>query len=71
MKLKILKELKMWYDEFETRTIDWLIEDLRDYGSVKGNIGIYERLDEIQDKVNRLKAENKALEDKIEKLTSN
>lgn len=61
----------MWYDEFETRTIDWLIEDLRDYGSVKGNIGIYERLDEIQDKVNRLKAENKALEDKIEKLTSN
>ena len=71
MKLKILKEVKMWYDEFETRTIDWLIEDLRDYGSVKGNIGIYERLDEIQDKVNRLKAENKALEDKIEKLTSN
>lgn len=59
----------MWYDEFETRTLEWLIEDLKDYGSIKGNIAIYERLDEIQDKVNRLQAENEELKDKIKKLT--
>ena len=35
------------------RNIHELIEDLRDYGSVKGNIGILSRLDEIQ-----YKAEN-------------
>lgn len=61
----------MWYDEFETRTLDWLIEDLRDFGSVKDNIGIYARLDEIQDKINRLKVENEELKDKIMKLTHN
>lgn len=61
----------MWYDEFETRTLDWLIEDLRDFGSVKDDIGIYARLDEIQDKVNRLKVENEELKDKIMKLTHN
>lgn len=31
------------------RTVCELIEDLRDYGSVKGNIGILARLDEIQE----------------------
>lgn len=61
----------MWHDEFETRTLDWLIEDLRDFGSVKDNIGIYARLDEIQDKVNRLKAENEELKNKVMKLTRN
>lgn len=61
----------MLYDEFEMRTLDWLIEDLRDFGSVKDNIGIYTRLDEIQDKINRLKAENEELKNKIMKLTHN
>lgn len=36
------------------RTICWLIDDLRDYGSVKGNIAILARLDEIQHKVERM-----------------
>ena len=36
------------------RTICELIEDLRDYGSVKGNIGILARLDEIQHKAERM-----------------
>lgn len=63
--------IKMLYDEFEMRTLDWLIEDLRDFGSVKDNIGIYTRLDEIQDKINRLKAENEELKNKIMKLTHN
>lgn len=31
-----------------------LIEDLRDYGSVKGNIGILARLDEIQHKAEKM-----------------
>lgn len=35
------------------RTICWLIDDLRDFGSVKGNIGIISRLDEIQHKAER------------------
>ena len=40
--------------EESERTIHWLIDDLRDYGSVKGNIGILARLDEIQHKVERM-----------------
>lgn len=61
----------MWHDELETRTLNWLIKDLKNYGSIKGNIAIYERLDEIQDKINRLKTENEELKDKIKKLTHN
>ena len=36
------------------RTICWLIEDLKDFGSIKGNIGIIARLDEIQYKASRM-----------------
>lgn len=36
------------------RTICWLIDDLRDFGSVKGNMGILARLDEIQYKAERM-----------------
>lgn len=51
----------------KVKTICELIEDLRDYGSVKGNIGILARLDEIQYKAekmeNRLLAYCNAIED--------
>lgn len=46
-----------------------LIEDLRDYGSVKGNIGILARLDEIQHEAEKMKVENRELEDEVMKLT--
>lgn len=36
------------------RTICWLIDDLKDFGSVKGNIAILSRLDEIQYKAERM-----------------
>lgn len=46
------------------RTIYELIEDLRDYGSVKGNIGILARLDEIQHEAEKIESENKILREK-------
>ena len=51
------------------RTIYELIEDLRDYGSVKGNIGILARLNEIQHEAEKIEAENIKLKDKVMKLT--
>ena len=36
------------------KTICELIEDLRGYGSVKGNIGVLARLDEIQYQAERM-----------------
>lgn len=38
------------------KTICELIKDLRDYGSIKGNIGILARLDEIQYKAERMES---------------
>ena len=40
----------------ENRTICWLIDDLRNFGSVKGNIGILARLDEIQYQAERMES---------------
>lgn len=40
--------------EKSERTVCWLIDDLRDFGSIKGNIGVLARLDEIQCKVERM-----------------
>lgn len=51
------------------RTIYELIEDLRDYGSVKGNIGILARLDEIQHEAEKMRVENRELKDEVVKLT--
>ena len=42
------------------KTIYELIEDLRGYGSIRGNIGILARLDEIQ--LEAQKMENRLLE---------
>ncbi len=51
------------------RNIHELIEDLRDYGSVKGNIGILSRLDEIQHEAEKIEAANRELKDEVMKLT--
>lgn len=38
----------------QERDIHWLIDDLRDFGSVKDNIAILARLDEIQQRVEEI-----------------
>ena len=51
------------------RTIYELIEDLRDYGSVKGSIGILARLDEIQHEAEKMETKNRELKDEVMRLT--